>query len=118
MPFGIFTGMNNYEQSTCFAEALLSSENAEYFTWLFNKFLELTNNHVLQVLLTDNDNAIALAFTRTFEYFETKHCLCLWYLLKNMMTNLSSKLGSQWKPFLKAFYKCLNELKIPVFLDK
>jgi hypothetical protein len=39
-------------------------------------------------------------------------------LLKNVMTNLTSKLGSQWKSFLKTFYGCLNELDIPNFLNK
>src|SRR5688572_15504556 len=118
MPFGIFTGVNNYGQSTCFAGALISSESTESFTWLFDSFLELANNHAPQVLLTDNDSAMALAFTKTFEPFGTKHRLCLWHLLKNVMINLTSKLGTQWKPFLKAFYGCLKELEIPDFLNK
>ena len=118
MPFGIFTGVNNHGQSTCFAGALINSESTESFTWLFSSFLELANNHAPQVLLTDNDSAMALAFTRTFEPFGTKHRLCLWHLLKNVMINLTSKLGSQWKLFLKAFYECLNELEISDFLNK
>ena len=73
MPFGIFTGVNNYGQSTCFAGALINSESTESFTWLFNSFLELVNNHAPQVLLTDDDGAMALAFINTFEPFETKH---------------------------------------------
>jgi len=63
-------------------------------------------------------SAMALTFTKIFEPFGTKHHLCLWHLLKNVMTNLTSKLGLQWKPFLKAFYECLNELEIPNFLNK
>ena len=118
MPFGIFTGVNNYGQNTCFASALINSESTESFTWLFNSFLKLANNHVPQVLLTDNNSTMALAFTKTFKPFETKHQLYLWHLLKNVMTNLTSKLGTQWKPFLKAFYACLKELEIPDFLNK
>ena len=111
LPFGIFTGVNNYGQSVCFAGALMKSETIEYFVWLFNSFLELVNYHAPNVLLTDNDSAIGSAFSVTFKNFETKHRLCQWHLIKNITTNLISKLGSNWQSFLKNFYSCLYKTK-------
>ena len=53
LPFGIFTGVNNYGQSVCFAGALMNSETTESFTWLFNTFLQLINYQAPEVLLTE-----------------------------------------------------------------
>jgi hypothetical protein len=111
LPFGIFTGVNNYGQSVCFAGALMKSETTEYFIWLFTSFLELVNYQAPNVLLTDNDSAMGSAFNVTFKHFETKHRLCQWHLVKNITTNLISKLGSSWQLFLKSFYSCLYETK-------
>ncbi|CAB5343108.1 unnamed protein product [Rhizophagus irregularis] len=82
LPFGIFTGVNNYGQSVCFAGALLKSETTE---------------------------AMGSAFSVTFNNYETKHRLCQWHLVKNITTNLMSKLGSKWQLFLRNFYGCLYE---------
>ncbi|CAB4419326.1 unnamed protein product [Rhizophagus irregularis] len=62
-----------------------------------------------KVLLTDNDSAISSAYNITFKNAGTKHRLCQWHLVKNITTNLISKLSSNWKPFLNNFYACLNE---------
>lgn len=109
LPFGIFTGVNNYGQSVCFAGALMNSETTESFTWLFSTFLQLVNHQAPEVLLTDNDSAISSAYNVTFKNTGTKHRLCQWHLVKNITTNLISKLNSNWKPFLSDFYTCLNE---------
>lgn len=109
LPFGIFTGVNNYGQSVCFAGALMNSETTESFTWLFDTFLQLVNHQAPKVLLTDNDSAISSAYNITFKNAGTKHRLCQWHLVKNITTNLISKLNSDWKPFLSNFYACLNE---------
>lgn len=111
LPFGIFTGVNNYGQSVCFAGALLKSETIEDFVWLFNSFLELVNYQAPKVLLTDNDSAMGSAFSITFGNYETKHRLCQWHLIKNITTNLMSKLGSNWQSFLSNFYSCLYKTK-------
>jgi hypothetical protein len=87
MPFGIFTGMNNYGQSICFAGTLMNSETSESFTWVFEHFLKLVNHHAPKVILTDNDKGMAQAYQVTFEQYGTIHRLCLWHLLKNIMKN-------------------------------
>ncbi|CAG8778418.1 3059_t:CDS:2, partial [Gigaspora margarita] len=109
MLFGIFTGVNNLEQSICFVEALISNETEASFTLIFLEFLKIVNMKAPQVLLTDDDKGISNAYNNPFYYYDTKHHLCQWHLLKNVMKNLISKLGNQWSNFIKRFYKCLEE---------
>jgi hypothetical protein len=118
MPFGIFTGINNYGQSTCFAGTLMDSETTDSFIWIFDQFLKLVNHHAPKVILTDNDAAMASAFDVTFKNYGTVHRLCIWHLTKNLTINLMSKLGNQWANFQKSFYSCLNELDEHKFVKK
>ena len=80
MPFGIFTGVNNYEQSTCFAGTLMISETSESFIWVFEHFLKLMNHHALKALLTDNDRGITQAWHDAVDID-----FVFWHLLKNIM---------------------------------
>ena len=45
MPFGIFTGVNNYGQSVCFAGVIMSDKTAESFIWTFTSFLKIVNKN-------------------------------------------------------------------------
>ncbi|CAG8652739.1 36987_t:CDS:2 [Racocetra persica] len=67
IPFGIFTGINNYGY---------------------------INQHALAVILTDDDHAIANAYSKVLQPLGTKHRLCQWHLIKNIMKNLSAKLNT------------------------
>src|SRR5439155_26727629 len=78
MLFGIFTGINNYGQSTCFAGTLMDSETTDSFIWIFSQFLKLVNYHTPKVILTDNDFAMASAFDVTLKNYGTIHRLCIW----------------------------------------
>jgi hypothetical protein len=116
MPFGIFTGVNNYGHSVCFAGALMVDETEDNFLWVFSKFLEMVNQHAPLVILTDDDRAMANAYVKILKPMGTKHRLCQWHLMKNVMKNLCSKLGSNWSAFIKDLYKCLEEMDIQNFL--
>ena len=76
MPFGIFTGVNNYGHSVCFAGALMIDETEDNFIWVFTKFLEMVNQHAPLVILTDDDRAMANAYLKVLHPFGTKHRLC------------------------------------------
>ncbi|CAB4405287.1 unnamed protein product [Rhizophagus irregularis] len=75
MPFGIFTGVNNYGYSICFADALMIDETEDNFIWVFTKFLEMVNQHAPLVILTDDDRAMANAYTKVLWPLGTKHRL-------------------------------------------
>jgi hypothetical protein len=76
MPFGIFTGVNNYGHSVCFAGALMVDETEDNFLWVFSKFLEMVNQHAPLVILTDDDRAMANAYVKILKPMGTKHRLC------------------------------------------
>ncbi|CAG8846877.1 36715_t:CDS:1, partial [Gigaspora margarita] len=109
MPFGIFTGVNNYSQSICFAGTLMNNESANSFIWTFNTFLEIVNNNAPKIFLTNEDQAIIKAINQVFQLFGTKHALYLWHLFKNIIKNLQGILKSKWAIFIRQFYKCLDK---------
>jgi hypothetical protein len=118
MPFGIFTGVNNYGQSVCFAGTIMRDETAESFHWTFTNFLKMVNNTSPKVILTDEDLAIIKSVDLIFKPHGTKHALCLWHLMKNVVKNLNGVLGFKWAEFIKFFYQCLDEYDEDKFLEK
>jgi hypothetical protein len=117
MPFGIFTGVNNFGQSVCFAGTLMCRETIDSFVWTFNAFLKLVNNYSPRVILTDEDKAMSQAILITFGQ-NTKHVLCIWHLWKNVIKNLANILGTKWREFTKSFYECIREYEVDAFMIK
>jgi zinc finger SWIM domain-containing protein 3 len=116
MPFGIFTGVNNYGQSVCFAGTIMCDETTESFLWTFTSFLKMVNNYSPKAFLTDEDQAIIKAVDLIFVPHGTKHALCLWHLMKNVVKNLNGTLGFKWAEFIKCFYQCLDKYDEDEFL--
>ncbi|CAG8839301.1 7314_t:CDS:2, partial [Gigaspora margarita] len=88
------------------------------FTRIFTKFLEMVNQHAPAVILTDDDHAIANAYSKVLQPLGTKHRLCQWHLMKNVMKNLSTKLNMNWLAFIRDFYKCLEKMDVSSFLSQ
>ncbi|KAL2475335.1 Protein FAR1-RELATED SEQUENCE [Abeliophyllum distichum] len=63
MIFAPFVGVNNLGQTTLFACGLMSDESTESFVWLLTKFLEAIQNTAPQIIITDQDTAIAKAIS-------------------------------------------------------
>ncbi|CAG8814485.1 20556_t:CDS:10, partial [Gigaspora margarita] len=118
MLFGIFTGVNNYGYSICFTGALIINEIEENFLWVFAKFLKMVNSHAPKVILTDDDYANTNAYAKVLQPLNTKHHLCQWHLMKNIMKNLSAKLSTNWSAFIRDLYKCFGEMDISNFLKQ
>ena len=76
MPFGIFTGVNNFGQSVCFAGTLVIEKDEETFQWIFSKFIEMVNGNPPSVLLTDEDLAMTNAYMKVLNPLGTRHRLC------------------------------------------
>ncbi|XP_042974898.1 protein FAR-RED IMPAIRED RESPONSE 1-like [Carya illinoinensis] len=88
MPFAPFVGVNHHGQSILLGAGLISSEDTETFTWLFQTWLTCMDGEAPKAIITDQDramkNAISLAFPNS------RHRFCLWHILKK----LPEKLGS------------------------
>ncbi|CAG8725289.1 13524_t:CDS:2 [Funneliformis caledonium] len=82
----------------------------------FGIFTEVNNYG--QIFLTDEDQAIIKAVDLIFQPHGTKHALCLWYLMKNVVKNLNGILGFKWVEFIKFFYQCINNYDENDFLKK
>ncbi|CAB4437481.1 unnamed protein product [Rhizophagus irregularis] len=76
------------------------------------------NNHGQSVCFADEDQAIIKAVDLVFVPHGTKHALCLWHLMKNLVKNLNGTLGFKWAEFIKFFYQCLDEYEEDGFLEK
>lgn len=70
----------------------------------------MVGNNTPSVILTDDDRAMGNAYTNVLKPLGTRHRLCQWHLLKNVMKNLIGKLGNTWNSFIGQLYKCLGKL--------
>ena len=78
----------------------------------------MVNNNSSKAFLTDKDQAIIKAVDLIFVLHETKHALCLWHLMKNVIKNLNGTLGFKWAEFIKCFYQCLDKYDENEFLEE
>ncbi|XP_035547264.1 protein FAR1-RELATED SEQUENCE 5-like [Juglans regia] len=106
MPFAPFVGVNHHGQSILLGAGLISNEDTETFTWLFQSWLNCMDGEASNAIITDQDramkNAIALVFPNT------RHRFCLWHILKKV----PKKLGSHgaYKDGLKSqLLKCVYD---------
>jgi len=53
----------------------------------------MVNNISLKVFLINEDQTIIKAVNFIFQLHGTKHILCLWHLMKNVVKNLNGILG-------------------------
>ncbi|CAG8686674.1 4561_t:CDS:2, partial [Dentiscutata heterogama] len=108
MPFGVFIGVTNNGLSYCAAGALLRDEMSLSFEWLFESFIRIFGT-APNTILTDNDLAMSDAIHSVLtNKHGTKHGLCIWHMLKNIRSNMTSKLGKKYNMFHADLMKCLN----------
>ncbi|KAF5454297.1 hypothetical protein F2P56_023973 [Juglans regia] len=106
MPFALFVGVNHYGQSILLGAGLISSEDTETFTWLFQTWLNCMGGEAPKAIITDQDRAIKNAIALIFP--NSRHRFCLWHILKKV----SEKLGSHgaYKTGLKShLLKCVYD---------
>ncbi|XP_020964684.1 protein FAR1-RELATED SEQUENCE 5-like isoform X2 [Arachis ipaensis] len=97
-PLVIFSGANNYKQTTIFGFGLVLDETIASYKWMLENFLEVMCNKLPSVVVTDGDDAIIAAVTEVFP--SATHRLCAWHLQKNVTSNGNEKmfrdLFSRW----------------------
>ncbi|XP_031504039.1 protein FAR1-RELATED SEQUENCE 5-like isoform X2 [Nymphaea colorata] len=103
-PFVQFVGVNHHSQSCVFGGAFLSDESIDSFEWLFRVFTEAMNGKHPQVVLTDIDNAIAVAVSHVWP--NAHHRLCLWHIFQNAEKCIGHILN-QKTGFKESFTRCI-----------
>ncbi|KAH6776406.1 hypothetical protein C2S52_013967 [Perilla frutescens var. hirtella] len=78
MIFAPFTAKDNHGKCITLATALMTGESIESYTWVFEAFKKCML-HEPDVLITDQDPAIKVAFKRVFQH--TRHRLCMWHIM-------------------------------------
>ncbi|KAH9727253.1 protein FAR1-RELATED SEQUENCE [Citrus sinensis] len=89
MPFAPFVGVNHHGQSILLGCGLISHEDTETFTWLFDTWLSCMSWCPPLGIITDQDKAMKKAIQIVFP--DTKHRWCLWHILKKMPEKLGSE---------------------------
>ncbi|KAL2481035.1 Protein FAR1-RELATED SEQUENCE 5 [Abeliophyllum distichum] len=87
MIFAPFVGVNHHGQTTVFACGLLSDESTESFVWLLSKFLECMPRQAPNIIITDQDAAIAKAISMVMP--STFHRFCLWHILNKFSEKMN-----------------------------
>ena len=89
-----------------FGGALLYDETIDSFAWLFETFINAHGGKKPKTIFTDQDAAMARALEMVL--FDTKHGLCSFHIMQNVVKHLSSymKAGSE---LLGAFRRCMYE---------
>ncbi|XP_073034950.1 protein FAR1-RELATED SEQUENCE 5-like [Primulina eburnea] len=87
MIFAPFVGVNHHHQTIVFGCGFLTDEKTQSFVWLFNKFIEAMPKGAPNVIITDQDPAMAKAIAQVFP--KTVHRYCLWHILNKFPDKLN-----------------------------
>ena len=66
MPFAPFVGVNHHGQSILLGAGLISSEDTETFTWLFNTWLTCMDGEAPNTIITNRDRDMIKAMSHVF----------------------------------------------------
>ncbi|XP_062028466.1 protein FAR1-RELATED SEQUENCE 5-like [Rosa rugosa] len=123
MPFAPFVGVNHHGQSILLGCGLISHEDTDTFTWLFQSWLTCMSNHAPSAIITDQDKAMQRAIGIVFPF--TRHRWCLWHIMKKIPEKLKGykeKYESIKFSFQNIVYDSLNcdefEDRWKVFVEK
>ncbi|KAL7227681.1 hypothetical protein ACSBR1_022531 [Camellia fascicularis] len=86
MPFAPFVGVNHHGQSILLGCGLISSEDTESFTWLFQSWLTCMFESPPSAIITDQDRAMQKAIAKVFP--NARHRWCLWHIMKKVPEKL------------------------------
>ncbi|KAH9681032.1 protein FAR1-RELATED SEQUENCE [Citrus sinensis] len=88
MPFAPFVGVNHHGQSILLGCKLISREDTETFTWLFEAWLSCMSDSLPLSIITYQDRAMQKAIENVFP--TTRHRWCLWHIMKKVPEKLGA----------------------------
>ncbi|KAH9723117.1 protein FAR1-RELATED SEQUENCE [Citrus sinensis] len=88
MPFAPFVGVNYHRQSILLGCGLISREDTETFTWLFEAWLSCMSDSPPLGIITDQDRDMQKAIENVFPI--TRHRWCLWHIMKKVPKKLGA----------------------------
>ncbi|XP_062202343.1 protein FAR1-RELATED SEQUENCE 5-like isoform X2 [Phragmites australis] len=100
-----FVGVNHHWQNVMFGCAFLLDESSTSYEWLFKSFLESMGGRPPKTIFTDQNESISKAIEDVLP--GTRHCLCQWYIEKNLQSHLGTINASG--TFHSMLSKCMKE---------
>ncbi|KAF5450049.1 hypothetical protein F2P56_030430 [Juglans regia] len=88
MPFALFVGVNHHGQSILLGAGLISREDTETFTWLFQTWSQCMDGIAPKAIIIDQNIAMKNVITIIFP--ETRHRLCMLHILKKVPEKFES----------------------------
>ncbi|XP_052289871.1 protein FAR-RED IMPAIRED RESPONSE 1-like [Citrus sinensis] len=88
MPFAPFVRVNHHGQSILLGCGLISREDTETFTWLFEAWLSCMSDSPLLGIITDQDREMQKAIENVFPTI--RHRWCLWHIMKKVPEKLGA----------------------------
>ena len=86
MSFALFVGVNHHGHSILLGCGLISHEDIETFTWLFQTWISCMSNTAPIGIITDQDNVMKKAIEIVFP--TTRYRWCLWHIMKKVPEKL------------------------------
>ncbi|WVZ90258.1 hypothetical protein U9M48_036573 [Paspalum notatum var. saurae] len=111
-PLAMFVSGNNYLKNTLFGCALLGDETIETFRWVFQAFKRCMRKNRTKTILTDQDQAMAVAVEKEFP--GVIHRICRWHVVNKHTTHLNELYALHEKrSFREKFNSVLNHPLTP-----
>ncbi|XP_042065425.1 protein FAR1-RELATED SEQUENCE 5-like [Salvia splendens] len=82
-------GKDNHGRPVAFGAGLLSKENADSFTWLFERFVKCMGSEP-KLIITDQDLGMKVAVERVL--VDTRHRWCMWHIMFKVVEKLPKNL--------------------------
>ncbi|XP_042016273.1 protein FAR1-RELATED SEQUENCE 5-like [Salvia splendens] len=89
MIFAPFTGKDNHGRHVAFGAGLLSKENVDSFSWLFERFVKCMGS-APKLIITDQDLGMKVVVERVL--VDTRHRRCMWHIMFKVVEKLSKNL--------------------------
>ncbi|KAL3649827.1 hypothetical protein CASFOL_006230 [Castilleja foliolosa] len=108
MIFAPFTGKDNHDNIITFGAGLLSNEDVDSYSWLFEKFKHCMGRSP-SMLVTDEDPSMKKAVPRVFE--GTRHRFCMWHITNKIPTKVPPRLRNH-SDFMRKFNRYIWDEQI------
>lgn len=106
VPFVPIFGVNHHFQLMLLGCALIGEETTSTFVWLMRTWLRAMGGQIPKVIITDEGKSLEEAITEVFP--DTRHCFCLWHVLRKIPENLSH-IVNRSENFMLKFNKCIYQ---------
>ncbi|KAK2976506.1 hypothetical protein RJ640_027590 [Escallonia rubra] len=104
LPFTPIIGVNHHFQFMLLGCALVGDQTASTFIWLMNTWLRAVGGRAPSLIITDQDWSLKEAISEVFP--DSRHCFCLWDVLRKIPESLSS-IQNDFGEFMVKFNKCI-----------